>query len=136
MYQFISKKNINTEHVEPVEQVKPVKAVEPVKVEDFPALVYTTPVYTTPVKKNTVWTKLDSSTKNSILEKLKEPFPDEVAIVPKSKDLYTNKRRERKKEKYDSDKEYDDDNNEEYVPYIYNDNISTNILDSDSEEFV
>jgi len=128
MYQFNSKKNIKTEHVEPV-KVEVVEPIEPV--EDFPALVNTTPV-----KKNTVWTKLDSSTKNSILEKLKEPFPDEVAIVPKSKDLYTNKRRERKKEKYDSDNEYDDDNNEEYVPYIYNDNISTNILDSDSEEFV
>jgi len=128
MYQFNSKKNIKTEHVETV-KVEVVEPIEPV--EDFPALVNTTPV-----KKNTVWTKLDSSTKNSILEKLKEPFPDEVAIVPKSKDLYTNKRRERKKEKYDSDNEYDDDNNEEYVPYIYNDNISTNILDSDSEEFV
>ena len=101
--------------------------------DDFPPLVNEKTVIQKPV-----WGKPNSQINKNILEKLKEPFSDKVAKVAKSKNINTYKKREKRKDIYDSNSEEDgDDNNEDYYDSsVYNGDINTKYLDSDSEEFV
>ena len=104
--------------------------------DDFPVLGMSNNKKQIKKEVKSVWTKLnESENKNEILDKLKESFPDEVAIVPKSKNIQIYRRREKKKDIYDSNSDdYEDDAFYESCPYITD--IDRKYLDSDSEEFV
>lgn len=145
MYKFVpkNKNNNNNEtvlnkHIFNIQEESKVEIKEETVIindNNFPVLGMSsgkTVVNKQPIR--TVWTKLNND--NQILDKLKQPFPDEVAKVSKSKNLYTYRRREKKKDKYDSNSDDYEEEEALYESCPYITDIDRKYLDSDSEEFV
>ena len=112
-----------------------------ININDFPSLSSTNKVTVknmdtvknTDTVKKTVW----NQTKSDKLDILKQPFSEAVANPPKSKSLYTYKRREKKIDTYNEySDEYDDNEFENYGTCTMPTDIDPKVLDSDSEEFI